>query len=79
MVRRIDVVIVVEAQVIRVVAIVVAVRRRRPTVAVASDKAQTATVVEAITRSRIPDGTCGTKLAGEVHALVGTVICLSKR
>ena len=50
-VRRIDVAIVVEAQVVRVVAIV-AVRRGRPIVAVVANIVQTAIVVVAITRSR---------------------------
>lgn len=47
-VRRIDVAIVVQVQVVRVVIV----RRSRPIVAVASDIVQTAVVVVAITRSR---------------------------
>ena len=50
-VRRIDVAIVVEVQVVRVVIV----RRSRPIVAVAADIAETATIAAAITRSRIPD------------------------
>ena len=46
-VRRIDVAIVVEVQVVRVVAV----RRCRPIVAVVADIVQTAVVVVAITRS----------------------------
>ena len=49
-VRRIDVAIVVEVQVVRVVAV----RRGRPIVAVVTDIVQAAIVVVAITRSRIP-------------------------
>ena len=52
-VRRIDVAIVVEVQVVREVAA----RRGRPIVAVVTDKAETAIEVVAITRSRIPS--CG--------------------
>ena len=69
-VRRTDVANVVEAQAAREVAG----RRCRPKVAVAADKAETADVVVAITRSRIPDGTCGAELTGEVHAFIGTVV-----
>ena len=52
--RRIDVAIAAEVQVVRVVAV----RRSRPTDAVVTDTVQAAIVVAAITRSRIPDGTC---------------------
>ena len=48
--RRNDVATVVEIQVIRVVAV----RRGRPIVAVVTDKAETASVAVAMTRSRIP-------------------------
>ena len=51
--RRKDVAIVAEVQVVRVVAV----RRGRPIVAVATDIAETAIVVVAITRNRIPS--CG--------------------
>ena len=47
-VRRIDVAIVVEVQVVRVIAV----RRCRPIVAVVADIVETAIVVVAITRSR---------------------------
>ena len=67
--RRIDAAKAVEAQEVRVT-----VRRSRPIVAVAADIAQTAIVVVAITRNRIPDGRCRTELAGEVHACVGAVV-----
>ena len=40
------------------------IRRSRPIVAVAADTAQTAVVVVAITRSRIPDGLVRAKLVG---------------
>ena len=53
-VRRTDVAIVVEGQVVRGEAV----RRSRPIVAEAADTVETATVAEAKTRSRIPDGTC---------------------
>ena len=49
-VRRIDVAIVVEVQVVRVVAV----RRGRPIVAVVTDIVQAANVAVAIPRSRIP-------------------------
>ena len=70
-VRRRDGTIVVEVQVVRAAAA----RRGRPIRAAVTDTVEAAIlVVVANTRSRIPDGTCGTKLAGEVHTLVGTVI-----
>ena len=63
--RRIDVAaIVVEEQ--EVGAFIV--RRSRPIVAEAADIAETAIVVAAITRSRIPYRRCTTELTGEVHA-----------
>ena len=49
-VRRTDVAIVVEAQVVRVVTV----RRSRPVEAVVADTAQTAIAAVAITRSRVP-------------------------
>ena len=71
--RRIDVATVVEVQEVRVVAIA-AVRRSRPIVAAVADISETAIADAAITRSRIPDGTCRTELAGEVHTLVDAAI-----
>ena len=68
--RRTDVAIVVEEQAVRVVTV----RRSRPVVAEVADIVETATAAVAITRSRIPDGTCWAKLAGEVHTLVGAII-----
>ena len=68
--RRIDAAIVVEAQPVRVVIV----RRSRPIAAAVADKVETAIVVVAITRSRIPDGGCRTELTGEVHALAGAVV-----
>ena len=72
-VRRIDVGIVIEEieeQVIRAVKV----RRSRPIGAVVANTVQTAIVKEAITRSRVPDGLVGTKLAGEVHASIGVIV-----
>ena len=69
-VRRIDVAKVVEVQAERVVTV----RRSRPIVAVVADMVETAIVVAAITRSRIPDGLICAELAGEVHAFVGAVV-----
>ena len=51
-VRRIDVAIVVEVQIVRVVIV----RRSRPIVAAVTDTVQTAIAAVEITRSRIPDG-----------------------
>ena len=68
--QRIDAAIVVEAQVVRVVIV----RRCRPIVAAVADKVETAIVVAAITRRRVPDGGCRTELTGEVHAFVGAVV-----
>ena len=68
--RRIDGVIAAEDQAVRIVAV----RRCRPIAATAADMVENAIVVEAITRSRIPDGRCRTKLAGEVHAFVSAVV-----
>ena len=53
--RRSDVATAVEAQEVRWVA---AAMRRRPTEAAVTDIAEIAIVAVAITRSRIPDGTC---------------------
>ena len=61
---------IVEVQAVRVITV----RRSRPIVAGASDTAQTAEVVEAKTRSRVPDSRGRTKLAGKIHAFVGTII-----
>ena len=69
-VRRIDVAIVAEAQVVRAEAV----RRCRPIVAVVADIEETAMVVEAITRSRIPDGRSRSELAGEVHTFISAVV-----
>lgn len=71
--RRKDAAIVVEAKAVRVAA-TVADRRCRPISAVVTDIAEAAIAVVAITRSWVPDGTCGTELAGEVYAFVGTVV-----
>ena len=68
--RRIDAARAVEVQAVRAVAV----RRSRPIVAVATDKAQAATVGVAITRSRIPDSGSTAELAGEVHAFIGTAV-----
>ena len=54
-------------------------RRSRPKVAVAADIEETAIEVVAITRSRIPDGGCASKLTGEVHTFVGVVVSVAKR
>ena len=70
-VGRSEVAIVAEVQAARAAAA----RRSRPTVAVDADKVETAIVVVAITRSRIPDGLVRAKLAGEVHTFVGAVVC----
>ena len=67
--RRIDVAIVVEAQVVRAAIA----RRSRPIVAVVADTVETE-VDAAITRSRIPDGRCAAELAGEIPAIVGSVV-----
>ena len=72
--RRTDAAIVVEVQAVRVVIA----RRSRPIAAVAADKAETAIVVVATTRSRVPDGLIYTELAGEVYAFVGTIVCVVK-
>ena len=69
-VRRIDVAIVAEEQVVRAAAV----RRGRPKVADSADIFETAIVVVATTRSRIPDGGGTAELAGEVHAFIGTVV-----
>ena len=68
--RRIDVAIVAEEQVVRVVTA----RRSRPAVAVEADIAETAIVAVAITRSRVPNGACRTEPAGEVHAFVSAAV-----
>ena len=70
--RRIDAAIGFEVQTVREVTVIF--RRSRPIAAAVADIAQTASSVVAITRSRVPDGLVGTKLAGEVHAFVGAVI-----
>ena len=68
-VRRIDVAIVVEVQMVRA-----AIERRSRPIVADADIAETASVAEAITRSRIPDGLICAELAGEVHAFVGAVV-----
>ena len=72
--RRIDEAIGVEVMAVRVVAV----RRGRPIVAEVTDIVETAIVVEAITRSRVPDGLVRTELAREVHAFVGVVVGIFK-
>ena len=67
---RIDAATVVEVQEVRVVTV----RRSRPIAADVTNMVETAIVVVAITRSRIPDGGCRTELAGEVHTFIGTII-----
>ena len=67
--RRTEVAIVADVHVVRAAAA----RRCRPILAEA-DIVETATAVAASTRSRIPDGECGTEIAGEVHAFVGAVV-----
>ena len=69
--RRINAAIVVEVQDARAFA---AARRRRPIAADATDTVETAIVVGAITRRRIPDGRSSAKLAGEVYASVFVVV-----
>ena len=69
-VRRTDIAAIVKAHVICVVAI----RRSRPIAGVAANIAESTDSVAAITRSRIPDGRCRAKLAGEVHAFVSVVV-----
>lgn len=69
-VRRKDAAIVVEVQVVRVVAA----RRSRPTAAEAADIVETAIDAAAITRSRIPDGGGIAETAREVYAFFTAVI-----
>ena len=70
-VRRIDVAkIAVEVQAARAVTI----RRCRPIATDDANIVEAAIAVVAITRSRIPDGTCGTELDGEVQTLVGAAV-----
>ena len=73
-VRRRDADIVEEVQAVRVVTV----RRSRPIVAGVADIVETARVVDAITRSRIPDGRCAAELAGEVHAFVSAIVAIFK-
>ena len=69
-VRRIDAAIASEVKVVRAAIV----RRSRPIVAAATDTDQTAIVVVAITRSRIPYSRCATEFTREVYALVGTIV-----
>ena len=73
-VRRIDVAIVVEVQMVRA-----AIERRSRPIVADADIAETASVAEAITRSRIPDGLICAELAGEVHVHKASSVHLHRR
>ena len=69
-VRRTDVAIVVEVQVVRVVIV----RRSRPIGAEVADMVEKAVTVAAKTRTRVPDGRGRTEFAGEIDTLITLAI-----
>ena len=72
--RRIDAATAAEVQAVRAGDI----RRGRPVAVEVVDTVQTAIVVVAINRSRVPDGLVIAKFTREIHALIGTVVSVIK-
>jgi hypothetical protein len=70
-VRRIDVAIAADYQSAR---FDIPVRRSRPIEASDTDKVETAIIVGATTRSRIPDSLIWAKITGEIYAFVPAIV-----